>query len=115
MERAIAVLPGDDLAAARAFYVDGLGFSVSWEATEDGRNGLIGFARGGIAITIDVPMDRHGRNACVTLEVESADAYHAEWRQKVAIQRPPKDEAWGARTFSVTDPFGNTIFVIQRG
>ncbi len=113
MERAIAVLPGDDLAVARTFYVDGLGFSVTWEVTDDGRNGLMGVARGGMAITIDVPMDGHGRKACVTLEVESADAYYEEWRHKVAIERAPKNEEWGARTFSVTDPFGNTIFVIE--
>ena len=113
MERAIAVLPGDDLAAAKKFYVDGLGFSVTWEFTEDGKNGMMGVARGAMAITIDVPMDGHGRNACVTLEVESADAYYEEWRSKVAIKRPPKNEAWGARTFSVTDPAGNTIFVIE--
>jgi uncharacterized glyoxalase superfamily protein PhnB len=112
MERATAVLPGDDLVAAKAFYVGGLGFSVTWEVTEDGKNGLLGVARGGMAITIDVPMDGHGRNACVSLEVESADAYYEEWRQKVEIKRPPKNEEWGARTFSLTDPFGNTIFVI---
>ena len=35
MECAIPILPTDDLAAARAFYVDGLGFAV-WDA----RNGL---------------------------------------------------------------------------
>jgi hypothetical protein len=36
-----------------------------------------------------------------------------EWRDHVEIRRPPKDEAWGARTFDVMDPFGNTIFVIR--
>ena len=112
MERAVAVLPGDDLAVAKKFYVDGLGFSVSWEATADGKNGLMGFARGPMALTIDVPMDGHGRNACVALEVESADKYYEEWRTKVEVKRPPQNEEWGARTFSVTDPSGNTIFVI---
>jgi hypothetical protein len=24
----------------------------------------------------------------------------------------PKNESWGARTFDVIDPFGNTIFVM---
>jgi catechol 2,3-dioxygenase-like lactoylglutathione lyase family enzyme len=112
MERAVAVLPGDDLDVARKFYVDGLGFSVAWQATEDGKTGLMGFVRGTMALTIDVPMDGHGRNACVTLEVESADRYYEEWRQKVEIKRQPQNEDWGARTFSVTDPSGNTIFVI---
>jgi catechol 2,3-dioxygenase-like lactoylglutathione lyase family enzyme len=112
MERAVPVLPADDLRAAREFYVDRLGFAVAWEATEDGVQGLLGVARGGIAITIDCPMDGHGRAACVSLEVEDADAYYEEWRGKVDIGRAPQNEPWGARTFGVQDPSGNTIFVM---
>jgi catechol 2,3-dioxygenase-like lactoylglutathione lyase family enzyme len=70
MERAVPVLPVDDLRLAREFYVDKLGFSVRFEASEDGRTGLLGIARGSIAITLDCPMDGHGRQACVSLEVE---------------------------------------------
>jgi uncharacterized glyoxalase superfamily protein PhnB len=112
MERAVPVLPVDDLAVARAFYVDGLGFSVTFEATEDGRTGLMGVGRGTIDITLDCPMEGHGRNACASLEVNDADAYYEEWRARIPIARPPNDEDWGRRTFGVTDPFGNTIFVI---
>ena len=112
MERAVPVIPVDDLMRAKQFYVDGLGFEVSFEASEDGKSGLLGVRRGSIAITLDSPMDGHGRNACVSLEVENADRYYEEWRQRVHVKRPPKDEEWGARTFSVTDPFGNTIFVM---
>jgi uncharacterized glyoxalase superfamily protein PhnB len=68
--------------------------------------------RGGICLTIDSPMSGHGREACVSLQVDSADAYYEQWRNRVAVRRPPKNESWGARTFDVIDPFGNTIFVI---
>ena len=112
MERAVPVLPADDLAVAKHFYIEGLGFRVVFEATEDGKSGLMGVERGGIRITIDSPMSGHGRDACVSLEVDSADAYYDEWRSRVEIKRPPQNEVWGARTFSVTDPSGNTIFVI---
>jgi uncharacterized glyoxalase superfamily protein PhnB len=112
MERAVPVLPADDLAVAKQFYVEGLGFEVTFEASEDGKSGLLGVRRGSIAITLDSPMDGHGRDACVSLEVESADRYYDEWCTRVEIKRPPKNEEWGARTFSVTDPFGNTIFVM---
>jgi uncharacterized glyoxalase superfamily protein PhnB len=111
-ERAVPVLPGDDLAAARAFYVGALGFSVLFESTEDGRSGILGLVRGTIRLTIDCPMSGHGRNACAALEVDNADDYYAAWRDRVAIRRPPRDEPWGARTFDVVDPFGNTLFVI---
>ncbi len=82
MERAIPILPADDLSAAKTFYVDGLGFSVTFEVTEDGRSGLLGLARGTIRLTINSPMQGHGRNACVSLEVHDADEYYREWRPR---------------------------------
>ena len=112
MERAVPILPADDLAVAKKFYVDGLGFRVRFEASEDGRNGLLGLERGTIQLTIDSPMPGHGRNACVSIEVGDADAYHREWSAKVDVLRAPRDEDWGARTFDLLDPFGNTIFVM---
>ncbi len=112
MELAIPVLPVSDLAVAREFYVGGLGFAVCFEATEDGCTGLLGVRRGTIQITLDCPMSGHGRDACVSLQVDDADRYHEEWCTRVTINRPPRNEAWGARTFSLQDPFGNTIFVM---
>lgn len=112
MERAVPNLPGDDIRVAKEFYAGALGFSVRFEATEDGRTGLIGFERGGLCITVDCPMSGHGRNACAVFEVDDADAYYEEWHTKVAIPRPPMHEVWDARTFGVQDPFGNTLFVI---
>lgn len=112
IERSVPILPGDDLGIAKEFYVDKLGFTVQWEDTADGEHGIMGLERGGIELTIDCPMSGHGRNACVSLRVESADAYYEEWRGKVEIGQQPRDEEWGARTFGLRDPSGNTIFVI---
>jgi len=111
MERAIPVLPADDLRVAREFYVDRLGFDIRFEATDDGTSGLLGLGRGTIWLMLDCPMSGHGREACVSLEVEDTDAYYDEWSSRVEIRRPPKNELWGAQTFDVIDPFGNTIFV----
>lgn len=112
MERAVPHLPGDDLRVARDFYVDKLGFKVTFEVTDDGQNGILGVERGTIALAIDCPMAGHGRDACVALHVANTDYYYNEWKGKVEIRRPPKNEEWGARTFDVIDPFGNTIFVM---
>jgi uncharacterized glyoxalase superfamily protein PhnB len=112
MERAVPVLPADDLSVAKDFYAGKLGFHVTFEATEDGKSGIMGVERGTIALTIDAPMSGHGRGACVSLHVEDADRYYEEWRQRVEIPTPPRDEYWGARTFGVQDPSGNTVFVI---
>jgi catechol 2,3-dioxygenase-like lactoylglutathione lyase family enzyme len=112
MERAVPILPADDLAVAKAFYVDGLGFSVTFEASEDGRSGLLGLERGTIQLTLDSPMKGHGRDACVSLHVDDTDAYYREWSTRVTVLRAPRDEEWGARTFDLLDPSGNTIFVM---
>ena len=112
MERAIPILPAEDLAAAKTFYVDGLGFHVVFEASDDDRSGLLGLERGTIRLTLDSPMDGHDRNACVSLQVDDADAYYRAWSAKVIVLRPPRDEEWGARTFDLIDPSGNTIFVM---
>ena len=111
MERAVPILPADDLTVARQFYVDKLGFRVTFEET-DGKSGIMGVERGTIAITIDSPMSGHGRDACVSINVDDADRYYEEWRARVDIPKPPRDEYWGARTFGFSDPSGNTIFVI---
>jgi catechol 2,3-dioxygenase-like lactoylglutathione lyase family enzyme len=112
MERAVPILPTHDLAAAKAFYVDGLGFSVTFESSTDGRTGLLGLQRGTIELTLDCPMDGHGRHACVSIHVTDADAYYREWSAKVPTLRAPRNEEWGARTFDLQDPSGNTLFVI---
>lgn len=112
MERAIPILPADDLRLAKDFYADRLGFRVLYQVSVDGKSGILGLARGTIQITVDCPMDGHGRNTCVSLEVDDADRYFAEWSSKVEVLRAPHDEPWGARTFDLLDPFGNTIFVM---
>ena len=86
MEKAVPVLPADDISAAKQFYVDKLGFQVTFEAS-DGKAGIMGVERGTMAITIDAPMSGHGRQACVSLHVDDADRYYDEWRAKVDIPR----------------------------
>jgi catechol 2,3-dioxygenase-like lactoylglutathione lyase family enzyme len=112
MERAVPILPGDDLAAMKAFYVGELGFTVVWEDTADGSVGLAGIERGTIELMLDCPMAGHGRDVCVSLRVDDADAYYDAWRAAFETPRPPRDEAWGGRTFGVTDPAGNLLYVV---
>lgn len=112
MERAVPVIPADDLSIAKDFYVNKLGFTLTWEETNDGKTGIMGVERGTMEITIDSPMSGHGRHACVALHVNNADAYYNEWRDDVNIPHPPQNQYWGARTFGFEDPSGNTIFVI---
>lgn len=104
--------PSTTSVVAKEFYVNRLGFQVLYEASEDRKTGILGLERGTVRITLDCPIEGHGRDACVSLVVDSVDAYYKEWHQKVKIKRGPKNESWDARTFDLIDPFGNTIFVI---
>ena len=110
--QAIPILPAEDLATGKDFYVNELGSRLTFEASEDGHAGIVGLERGTMRITLNSPMDGHGRNACVCLPVANADAYYREWSAKVNVLRAPRDEEWGARTFDLLDPSGNTIFIM---
>ena len=115
MERAIPILPIDDPAEAKRFYVDALGFRLVFEAhyPDDSVDAtILGVERGSIRIHLDSPMPGHGRDACVYLDLADADALYEEWRNKVTIDAPPEDQPWGARTFTVMDPFNNALFVV---
>ncbi|MBT3374762.1 MAG: VOC family protein [Lentisphaerae bacterium] len=115
MERAIPILPTDDPEEAIRFYVDGLGFQVVFEAhypNTPQQGTILGLERGVLCIHLDCPMPGHGRNACVYLDVDDADALYAEWSPKIDIDDPPEDQPWGSRTFTVMDPFGNSLFVV---
>jgi len=112
MEKAIPILPTEDLAISKPFYTEALGFTITFEHTEDGHTGLIGLERGSLELTLDCPMSGHGRNACAALRVHDTDALYNEWSQKIPTLSPPQNEPWGARTFGLSDPAGNTLFVM---
>jgi uncharacterized glyoxalase superfamily protein PhnB len=115
MERAIPILPMEDVEAAKTFYVNGLGFHVVFEASypyDRGDGTIIGLERGNARLHLDYPMPGHGRDACVYLDVNDADTLYQEWQSRVEIRRPPENQPWGSRTFDVIDPFGNTLFVV---
>jgi hypothetical protein len=103
MERAIPILPTEDLAAAKMFYVERPGFSVRFEASRDGHSVTTWDKRGTIEITLDSLMNGHGRSACVALQVDDADSYYREWSSNVDVLPPARDEEWGARAFDLLD------------
>jgi hypothetical protein len=60
MERAVPNLPADDLHVAKDFYVGKLGFSVMYEATEDGMSGVMS------TVVQPSPQPSSCARACVT-------------------------------------------------
>lgn len=110
---AVPNLPSADLSVARQFFVNKLGFGVVFDNSDNGRSGLLGLERQGMRINVDSPMEGHGRNVCVSFEVDDVDALYKEWSRVLDNVRPPSDQPWGARTFEFQDPDGNTIFVLS--
>ncbi|HLO98614.1 MAG TPA: VOC family protein [Fimbriimonas sp.] len=112
MNIAVPNLPCLDLSQAKDFYVGKLGFGVVFEAPFSENSGLVGLELDGMRINLDAPMEGHGRQACVSLEVDDIDSLYARWSQKLPEIQPPVVQSWGAKTFGFQDPDDNTIFVL---
>jgi hypothetical protein len=78
------------------------------------RSGLLGIERGTLQITLDSPMSGHGRNACVALQVDDADAYYRAWSGKVRFARPLRQHHLCNGTCQQREP-KNGRYTIKRG
>ncbi len=95
---------------AVAFYRDTLAFPVvgGWDRGEDDRGALLGAASGIVELIKLAPGQEYVSPAGIGLyvEVDDADAFHAEVAARGLRADAPEDQSWGARQFSVTDPDG---------
>jgi catechol 2,3-dioxygenase-like lactoylglutathione lyase family enzyme len=110
-----------DMSAAIDFYTRLLDFElVAWDSSDEP---VVSLFRGAAELMLTAwPTDQVARvNA--HLLVADVDALFALWRargldQSHRAESPvhlgPTDQSWGTREFYVTDPFGNTLRVIQR-
>lgn len=99
----------DDVAKARAFYMETLGLTVADELP-----GFVQFAPPddgqGAAFAI---LERPTEGPELWWDVENADAAYAELvQQGVKIVSEPEDKPFG-RAFSIKDPAGNTLHLLQ--
>ena len=109
-----------DMAEALDFYTRLLDFELAWQSPD----GLVaGLARGEAELMLTaLPTDQVARvNA--HLLVSDLDAVFARWtgrglsqahRTDSPVHLAPVYQSWGTREFYVTDPFGNTLRVVQR-
>lgn len=99
-----------DVAAARAFYTEKLGFAV-----EDEHPGFVQFKQPGSGAAFAIGQLTGPADERIELWwfVDDADAAHAALaKQGVEIVIPPHDEPFG-RAFAVKDPVGNTLYMLQ--
>jgi catechol 2,3-dioxygenase-like lactoylglutathione lyase family enzyme len=100
--------------AARAFYVDFLGFRVAMD--EDGLLMLASTSTPTTQMIIAYPsataLDPELLSVDVSIEVADVDGAHAQAvAQGLLVVRELRDESWGIRRFFVRDPTGRTINV----
>jgi len=101
-----------DMAKAREFYVDFLGFRVDWEHRFDETAPLyMQVSRDGLLLHLS---EHHG-DACpgstAVVQTTGLEAYHREITAKgYRFMRPGIEVApWNARVMEVIDPFGNRL------
>ena len=112
VDQIIPVLRIFDLAKARAFYVDYLGFTVDWEHRfEADALVYLQLSRGGCVLHLT---EHHGDccpGSTVFLKVTGLDDFHREISAKNYRYLRPGIESmpWHARMMQLTDPFGNRL------
>jgi PhnB protein len=108
---------------ARDFYVEKLGFDHQMGML--GKDGQLDFCTvtlGGAKIMFMRPQERMENTEATStkraveiyLQVDDVDIYHDRLKQqKIKISDPLTDQWWGARTFTVIDPFGYQVWFYQ--
>lgn len=117
MLQTIPILRIFDVAKAREFYVDFLGFEVDWEHRfEPGLPLYMQVSRVGLTLHLS---EHHG-DACpgstVFVWMREIDEFHREITSRnYGYLRPGVEEAfYGAKCMEVIDPFGNRIRFNER-
>ena len=101
-----------DLALAKRFYVDWLGFEVDWEHTfEPGAPKYVRVSRGAAVLHLSEHYGDCSPGAKVLIHVDDVKALHRELASRPNPNMRPGVELapWDAKVMEVTDPFGNRL------
>ena len=101
-----------DVAKAREFYLDYLGFSVVFEHRfEDTAPLYMGLSKDGVNLHLS---EHHGDctpGSAIRIEVTGIDDFHSSLQAKNYPYLNPgiEEMPWGSREVSIKDPFGNRL------
>lgn len=110
--RTVPVLRIFDVAKAREFYIDFLGFTTDWEHRfHDNAPLYTQVSRPDIVLHLTEHHGDASPGSTVFIEMRGIADYHRELIGKnYRYYRPGLEDApWGARTMEVGDPFGNKL------
>lgn len=117
LRRSVPILRMFDVAKAREFYLDYLGFSVDFEHRfNDNAPLFMGISRGDVTLFLS---EHHGDGTPgthVIIQMNGIDALHAELAAKKYTYMNPgiQTQEWGTRDLCVYDPFNNQIVFSER-
>lgn len=97
---------------AKEFYLDYLGFELSWEHRfDDGMPVYMQVKRDQAVLHLSEHHGDGSPGAVVFVPMTDLDAFHRELEAKDYASMKPGIEAvpWGARSMTVIDPFSNTL------
>lgn len=115
--RTIPILRIFDVAKAREFYLDYLGFTMDFSHSfQDDSPLFMGISRGGISLYLS---EHHGDGTPgthVVIDVDQVDELARELQAKNYKYMNPhiQEQEWGTRELSVIDPFKNQLVFSQR-
>ena len=118
LDSAIPVLRVFDHALAKRFYVDWLGFKVDWEHQFDSTAPhYLQVSRGRAVLHLSEHYGDCSPGGKVLIRVDDVESFHRELESRPNANMRPglETEEWGARTVTVTDPFGNQIVFNEPG
>lgn len=101
-----------DIAKAKEFYLDFLGFTWDWEHRFDDNAPVYAqISRAGIILHLSEHHGGGAPGAAMMIETKGiADLQRELMGKNYRYARPGLEERpWGARTINVTDPFGNKL------
>lgn len=115
MKPPIPILRSFDEARARDFYVEYLGFTVTFEHRFHADAPLyIGLKSGACELHLSEHHGDGSPGARLRIEVDNIEDFHKSLDPKYKYVRPGiQDQPWGQREVKIADPFGNTLVFCQ--
>jgi catechol 2,3-dioxygenase-like lactoylglutathione lyase family enzyme len=117
LKRTIPILRMFDVAKAREFYLDYLGFAVDFEHRfHDGAPLFMGISRDGLTLYLSEHHGDGSPGAHIVVDIEGVDDLHRELQEKKYKYMNPgiRDQEWGTRELTVYDPCNNHITFSER-
>jgi catechol 2,3-dioxygenase-like lactoylglutathione lyase family enzyme len=115
MQQVYPALRITDYDRSKAFYVDGLGFSIDWEHRYEPHFPVfMQVSREGLSLYLSQHSGDCQVGGLAYLYVPDVDAWHRAIVARGLTVDPPENQPWGSRDMCLTDPDGNQLRISTR-